>query len=182
MRMDDDDLKVFKFARLLNSVEKNEEGTSLLCNYWKNSGKLDKLLLLIKNQDLNLKIEEIQYLIASENCCEQLHQALDNFLRVPYCSEEIREVDADADIIANANDLIKNMKGLKAIYVRSSWEEFFGQLSELSSKIISVIDRLVGSNKSFHFGSRIKADQVLSGAVNYDSATGDYFIFQYKMQ
>lgn len=178
----DDDFEIFQFARLLNGVEKSEEGTALLCNYWKNSGKLDKLLLLVKNQDLNLKMGEIQYLIAAENCCVQLHQALDNFLRVPYCSEEIREIVADADIIANANALIQNMKGLKAIYVRSSWEEFFGQLSELASKIISAIDRLVSSGKVIHFSSRIKADQVLSGDVNYDSATGDYFIFQYKMQ
>lgn len=178
----DDDFKVFQFAHLLNGIDKSDEGTALLCKYWKDSGKLDKLLLLTKNQDLNLKFYEIQFLIASENCCEQLYQVLDNFLRVPYCSEEIREVSADTDIIANANELIKNMKGLKAIYVRSSWEDFFGQISELTSKIISAIDRLVGSGKSFHFGSRIKAEQVLSGAVNYDSATGDYFIFQYKMQ
>lgn len=178
----DDDFKVLQFARLLNSVEKSDDGTALLCNYWKNSGKLNKLLLLIKNQDLNLKFDEIQFLIVSENCCEQLHQALDNFLRVPYCSEEIIEVSADADIIANANDLIKNMKGIKGLYVRSSWEEFFGQISELTSKIISAIDRLVGSGKNIHFGSKVKADQVLSGDVNYDSATGNYFIFQYKMQ
>ena len=178
----DDDFKVFQFARLLNSVEKSDEGTALLCDYWKNSGKLDKLLLLIKNQDLNLKFDEIQFLIASENCCEQLYQALDNFLRVPYCSEELREIVADADIIANANDLIKNMKALKAMYVRGSWVDFFWQISELTSKIISAIDRLVGSGKSVYFGSRIKAEQVLSGAVNYDTATGDYFIFRYKMQ
>ena len=178
----DDDFEVFKFAWLLNSVEKSEEGTSLLCNYWKDSGKLDKLLLLIKNQDLDLKFDEIQYLIASESCCEQLYQELDNFLRVPYCSADLTEIVADTDIIADANDLIKNMKGLNALYVRVSWADFYGRLSELTQKIIGAIHRLVGTRKNIHFCSKVNADKVLSGAVNYDSETGDYFLFKYKMK
>ncbi|MCH5157414.1 MAG: hypothetical protein J1G02_06045 [Clostridiales bacterium] len=177
----DDNFEIFKFAQLLNGIDKSEEGTMLLCTYWKNSGKLDKLLLLIKNQDLNLRFDEIQYLVAAENCCEQLHQALDNFLRVPYCSDDATEIVADTDIIADANDLIKNMKGLKSLYVRSSWADFYRQLSELTMKIISAIDRLVGARKQFRFCTNVNADKVLSGAVNYDSASGEYFLFKYKM-
>ncbi len=184
MIIDDGDFNMFQFVRFLNSMEQNEEGTALLCDYWKHSHKLDKLMLLIKNQDLHLKIGEIQYLIAAENCCENLYRVLDKFLSAPYL-ETNRAVD-DAEnvaVIANANVLIQNMKGLKEIRLHSSWETFFGELSMLASTIINTIDRIISSGKSIHFRSKINADKVLSGAINYNNSSEiDYFIFQNKRQ
>lgn len=174
-------MQVFQFARLMNGVEGSNAGTALLCDYWKKCGKLDKLFLLIKNDGLNLKFEEIQYLVAAENCCEQLYSALDNFLREPYCSAFAAPFEADAETIADANELIKNLKGLKALRLKGSWREFFVQLSELAARIISSMERLLSSGKKFHFSSTVGAEQVLSGTANYDEAYGRYFLFTYKM-
>lgn len=181
----EDDFEVFRFARFLNGVQGSEEGTAALCEYWKNIGKLDKLLLFTGGFSVFPQFTEIQYLVTSEACCERLYRALENFIGSQCCSKEVTEAVVSAETIAAANDLVNKLRALKDVRLRNSWAEFFKALSEHAAKIVSAVGRLTAleaAGQQVRFSVTATAEHILAGTANYNSPSGNYFLFRYKTQ
>ncbi len=176
----ENDLQIFTFSRFINSIENESEATKLLCDYWQSCGKLDKILMLKNIDSYNLsnglKLDEIYFLVHAENCMEHLYKVLDGFLIAPYCSSETLSPKLDSDIEGQTKELISNLKDLKNIYLKGSWEQFCNQLGTIVAKIESTISVLIGSGKDFHFCTSANANQLISGDVSYDSKSGVFFV------
>lgn len=180
----EEDLQIFTFSRLISGIENENEATKLLCDYWINCGKLNKLMLLrcINERNLNegLRLKEISYLVHSENCMEHLYKALDGFLVAPYCSSETVALDIDGETNSRVNNLISSLKELNNLN-KGQWNSFCNQVAESVAKIESSISVLIGSGKKFHFCTNANAQQIISGNVNYDLKSGVYFVIDRQL-
>ena len=178
----EEDKKIFAYAQLFNAIE-DGSGTKLLCEYWQNTGKLEKLLLLLQKSGGGIccRNDELQYLIAAEDRCENVHESLSTILRPPYCLETGKTGVSDAEIRAETDRLVNALEKLSSLRMKSGWSDFYAELSRVTAETQRCIDKILAlhaSGKKLYFRANCTADDILSGAVNFRTKSGKFFLVE----
>ncbi len=172
----EDDREIFKFSRKLGEIEDSACGSTFLCYYWQKSGKLRLLTALLKGRDINADFREIAYVVASQNCCERLGDALDNLMKEPYTVSKSAPIETDADTESLMNGLISEMRKTGKLDIRAGWQNFYEMLCGITASVAAYVNTLIGSGKPFRFCSNADSLDVLRGDVNFTDRRGRYFI------
>lgn len=173
-----DDEEIFEFFGLLDGVQKGE-GTNLLLEYWRRTGKLDKLEYIAGNQ-ITAQPDELADVIAAQNVCEKLYVKLSAFLNAPCCTRGVpSSYKAPSDVANAANRLIGRLAAGFGSPRRKGWHAFYADLASAALNVTALIDEVLkldaaGAMARFHADAT--PEDVLSGRVNYNSATGKHLV------
>ncbi len=174
------DKEVYILSKVLDEIYP-DEGMCFLRDYWNRCGKLRYITKLFGNS-FEIRADEIQYLVTAENALEKLSKSFSKFLPSNHCHKEHLKIGLSAEVKRQSEELVHWMRELKKWQtLKYGWESFCKNLLECSTQIEKNINELAAlklANFEVNFQSNVTADDILSTAIiNFDNASGKYFLF-----
>lgn len=173
----DDDARLYEFTRLFDG---DGEGTALLTEYWRRSGKLEKLCCVVGNGALNVRAEDVAYVVACENSCERLFGALTKFLASGCCARSADGYTAKPEVRAAADELVRALKSGYGSPRRGGWQSFFAELDGAVSLICELTDRLMSfdaAGSPVRFDASADARALMDGSAAFERGASKRFVF-----
>lgn len=173
----DDDARLYEFTRLFDG---NGDGTALLMDYWRRSGKLEKLCYVIGDGALTARAEDLAHVVACENSCERLYGALVKFLASGCCARSAGEYTAKPEVRAAVGELVRALKSGYGSPRRGGWQSFFAALDGAVSLICELTERLMSfdaAGSPVRFETTADARSLMDGSAGFDVGAKKRLVF-----
>lgn len=177
MRIENDE-QLYEFARLVDG-DGSGEGTRLLLEYWKNSGKL-ALLVTAAGIAINANADELIYVVACEDCLEELRGTLAKFI-ASFCAASAAEYNADPQVCTVAGEITNILRRGFGSPRSLGWQGFYEQLSKASLSLTAHVDRLFAmsaAGNAVRFECTATAEDFLCGGVSFDGTGAKRLVFR----
>ena len=147
MNFSSNDKKAYILSKIIGKLDTSEAGTDFLRKYWIKTGKL-KYTQKLLGETFSFAEDETQYLLNIEYLCQRLMNALNEFLREPYCFGTQVDIEPDTTVKFISSELITKFESLKKISLNYGWQELYKSFSEAVLYIESTTSRLIAMQKS----------------------------------
>lgn len=173
------DKEAYLLSKIVGELDSENAGTDFLAQYWIMSGKL-KYAPNLLGESFSFNEDETQYLLNVENLCERLIVTLNAFLREPYCSVNVSDVEVDPAAQQLSQELIIQLENLQDINLNYGWKNLVETYSKIVSQIESIVSRLMvmhTTGKQVCFNSNAKAEDFLNAnQIDFHHANDKYFL------